>query len=288
MNTAIGIQGASRTPFAHLLKVWRGIRKLSQSELSMASGVSQRQVSFIESGRARPSHDTVLRLAEALDIPLRERNALLGAAGFAALYSHSALEDLSMSPVREALDLILENHEPNPALLLDRQTYVLSSNKAARRLFGRYGDMKSMLHNVCGNGAPNLLRLTFHPQGFRSHILNWMEAAPIILMRARRDATAGGDEALLSLLDEITAYPGIPSSWQAPAIQATGLPVFPLEFAVGEHNLRLFTMVCGFGWPQDVITEEIRVESFFPADADSSMLLRELASEPQPVDPSGR
>jgi transcriptional regulator with XRE-family HTH domain len=261
-------------PIAHLLKAWRGTRRLSQQELSLNSGVSQRQLSFIESGRARPGRDTVLQLAEALEVPLRERNTLLAAAGFAHVYEGSTLDDPAMAAVRKALDLLLRQHEPNPAVLIDRHTNVLGGNQAALRLFGRFVDLAALRSAAT---LPNLLRLSFDPRGLRPHILNWAEAAPVMLQRAQRDALARGDEAYLRLLDEISAYPGVPEQWRRPQMQAPGAPVLPLEYAVDGRRLRLFTMVSAFGWPQEVITEEVRVESFFAADEDSAQLLRELA-----------
>jgi transcriptional regulator with XRE-family HTH domain len=276
MSTTVRARSEMRPPIASLLKTWRTTRKLSQLELSMTAGISQRQLSFIESGRARPSRDTVLHLAEALDVPLRERNTLLQAAGFSALYRNSSLDDLSLSAVREALDLLLTRHEPNPALLVDRQANILSANEAARRVFGRYGDLESMLHN--GGGKPNLLRLSFHPDGLRPHILNWMEVAPIMLMRARQEALAGGNEALLHLLDEIMTYPGVAESCQRSQPRTIRSPTLTLDLRCRNERLRLFSMISSFGWPQDLLTDELRIESLFPADAESAKLLRDLAA----------
>lgn len=281
MNAALKEPSHSLPPFAHLLKAWRSLRKQSQLELSLASGVSQRQVSFIESGRARPNRDTVLQLLEALEVPLRDRNAMLTAAGFAHFYRHSELNDPSMSAIRDALDLLLTQHEPNPALLIDRQTNLLGGNGAAYRVFGQYGDVNAMVRDSCGDAQPNLLRLTFHPAGLRPHIVNWAQAAPIMLNRARREAVASGDEPFIRLLEEITAYPGIPEAWRKPEMHAPRQPAFPLEFANGESRLRLFSMISSFGWPQDVITDEIRVESFFPADPESARQLKALAEAGQ-------
>jgi transcriptional regulator with XRE-family HTH domain len=197
MGTPLRAFNDARPPIAHLLKGWRTTRKISQLELSLTAGISQRQLSFIESGRARPSRDTVLHLAEALEVPLRERNTLLQAAGFSALYPIRNLDDPLLAAVRDALNLLLERHEPNPALLVDRQTNFLSANRAARNVFGQYGDFEAMLRRCCGNGSANLLRLSFHPDGLRRHILNWTEVAPVMLMRARQEAVASGNEALL-------------------------------------------------------------------------------------------
>jgi transcriptional regulator with XRE-family HTH domain len=150
MGTPLPACSDARPPLAHLLKGWRTTRKISQLELSLSAGISQRQLSFIESGRARPSRDTVLHLAEALEVPLRERNTLLQAAGFSALYPIRNLDDPLLAAVRDALSLLLERHEPNPALLVDRQTNFLSANRAARNVFGRYGDPRRFSAGVAG------------------------------------------------------------------------------------------------------------------------------------------
>jgi transcriptional regulator with XRE-family HTH domain len=279
MSTSLSADHEARPPIAHLLKGWRTTRKISQLELSLTAGISQRQLSFIESGRARPSRETVLNLAEALEVPLRERNTLLQAAGFSGVYPNRPLDDPLLSAVREALNLLLMRHEPNPALLVDRQTNFLSANQAARRVFAQFGDLESMLRKCCGNGLPNLMRLTFHPDGLRPHILNWKEVAPTMLMRARQEAVASGNEALLYLLDEVAAYPGVAESCKgAHSNDTPAQPTLTLDLKWGDHRLRLFAMFSSFGWPQDLLTDELRIESFFPADADSSKLLNDLAA----------
>jgi transcriptional regulator with XRE-family HTH domain len=278
MSTPAPAYNDARPPIAHLLKGWRTTRKISQLELSLTAGISQRQLSFIESGRARPSRDTVLHLAEALEVPLRERNTLLQAAGFSAVYPIRNLDDPSLSAVRDALNLLLERHEPNPALLVDRQTNFLSANRAARCVFGRYGDFESMLRKCCGNGLPNLLRLSFHPDGLRPHILNWTEVAPIMLMHARQEAVASGNEALLKLLDEVLGYPGVADACHTLQRSAKTQPTLTLDLAWGAGRLRLFSMFSSFGWPQDLLTDELRIESFFPADAESARLLNDLSA----------
>ena len=278
MSTPLPACNDARPPIAHLLKGWRTTRKISQLELSLTAGISQRQLSFIESGRARPSRDTVLSLAEALEVPLRERNTLLQAAGFSAVYPMRNLDDPLLTAVRDALNLLLERHEPNPALLVDRQTNFLSANRAARLVFGRYGDLEEILRRCCGNGSPNLLRLSFHPDGLRPHILNWTEVAPVMLMRARQEGVASGNEALLKLLDEVMGYPGVADACHKTQRGAKAQPTLTLDLEWGERRLRLFSMFSSFGWPQDLLTDELRIESFFPADAESAKLLNDLAA----------
>jgi transcriptional regulator with XRE-family HTH domain len=267
----------ARPPFARLLKSWREARKCSQLDLALASRISQRHVSFMESGRARPSRDMVLQLSEALEIPLRERNTLLTAAGFAAMYRESDLNSPAMAPVREALQLMLDHSEPNPVSVVDRAWNVLMINRAMLRVFSLAGDPTKLWQRVCGDGPHNVLKMTFHPEGFRPFIVNFDQAAPVLLNRTRREAAACNSEPLLRLLDEILAYPGIPDAWKVPDWQAPPPPVLPLELARGELRLKLFSMITTFGTPQDITTDELRVESFFPADADTAQLLRKLA-----------
>ncbi len=268
----------NRPPFARLLKSWRDTRKCSQLDLALSSHISQRHVSFMESGRARPSREMVLQLSEALEIPLRERNTLLTAAGFAAMYRESDLNSPAMAPVREALKLMLEHQEPNPVSVVDREWNVLMINRAMLRVFSLAGDPAVMWERVCPGGPHNVLKMTFPPDGFRPYIVNFAEAAPVLLNRTRREAAASGNAKLLALLDEILAYPGIPEAWKAPDWQAPPPPVLPLELARGELRLKLFSMITTFGTPQDITTDELRVESFFPADEATAALLRKLAS----------
>jgi transcriptional regulator with XRE-family HTH domain len=277
MSTPAPLRETARPPFARLLKSWRETRKCSQLDLALASRISQRHVSFMESGRARPSRDMVLQLSEALEIPLRERNTLLTAAGFAAIYRETDLKSPAMAPVREALQLMLDHHEPNPVSVVDRAWNVLMINRAMLRVFSLAGEPTQLWQRVCGNGPHNVLKMTFHPEGFRPYIVNFAEIAPELLNRTRREAAASNNETLQRLLDEILSYPGIPEEWRAPTLELPPAPVLPLELAKGELKLKLFSMITTFGTPQDITTDEVRVESFFPADGQTAELLRKLA-----------
>jgi len=278
MSTPAPLRDAARPPFARLLKSWREARKCSQLELALASRISQRHVSFMESGRARPSREMVLQLSEALEIPLRERNTLLTAAGFAAMYRETDLKSPAMAPVQEALQLMLDHQEPNPASVVDRAWNVLMINRAMLRVFSLAGEPTQLWQRVCGSGPHNVLKMTFHPDGFRPYIANFAEIAPELLNRTRREAAASGSDALQQLLDEVLAYPGIPEAWRAPSLERPPAPVLPLELARGELRLRLFSMITTFGTPTDITTDELRVESFFPADAATAQLLKTLAA----------
>lgn len=266
-----------RPPFARALRRWRDRRRLSQLELAIRSGVSQRHLSFLELGRSSPSRDMVLRLGEALELPLRDCNSLLGLAGFAPGYRERGLEDPDMQPVREALRLMLDCHEPNPAMVVDRDWNVLMVNRAIQRLFGLFGDVDALWARSCGDGPRNALRAMFHPQGLRPLIRNWDTVAPVMLSRSRREAEADDNRELLAMLDELAGAAG-----GAPAAGAHDErphpPVVALELGTDEQSVSLFSVISTFGTPQDVTTDEVRVETFFPADDDTARLLRSNAN----------
>lgn len=263
--------------FGGLLRHWRASRRQSQLELALATDVSQRHVSFLESGRARPSRAMVMRLAEALDVPIRERNALLHAAGFSAAFSRSDLSAPAMAPVRDALRFMLDHHEPYPAIVVDREWNLVMTNTGLPRLFGLVGDLEEAVAATCGDGPANVYRLTFHPAGLRPYISNWSQVAPHLLQRLMRQATDTGSEASQALLEALLADPSLPRQWGGPAFDEPLEPVLPLELSVAGHALRLFSVISTFGTPQDVTTDELRVESFFPADETTARVLQDLA-----------
>jgi len=265
--------------FGHLLRHWRQHRRLSQLALSGRSGISQRHISFLETGRARPSRPTVLALADALDIPLRERNALLQRSGFAAVYGEGALDSRAMSLFREALQLALEHHEPYPALVLDGRWNMIMANQGALRFFGEFVDLGEAMTAI---GAPTefqMVRLCLHERGIRPAIVNWEELVYSFLQRARRALLVNpNDEALPVLIDEILATPGAPAAWRAPDWTTPPAPAVNMVLRAGSHTYSLFTMLAHFGAPRDVTLEELSIESFYPADAATRARLWELAS----------
>jgi transcriptional regulator with XRE-family HTH domain len=265
--------------FGQLLRSSRGARRLSQLKLAIEADVSQRHLSFLESGRALPSREMVLQLARALDLPLRERNRLLVSAGFAGVYSTRPLETADMQPVRAALELLLAHHAPYPAVVVDRAWNLFMANAVVPRVFGLVGDLDEIWRRVCGAGPHNVLALLFHPDGLQPFIRNFEEVAVPLLARTAREAI--DHPHVQSVLDEVLRYPTIPARWRAldPHLHASPLPVLPTEFAIGGHCLRLFSMMTTFGTPLDVTTDELRVESFFPADAASEAALRALAAD---------
>lgn len=269
MNTA-----TDHPPFGRLLREVRAARRLSQLDLSLQAEVSQRHLSFLESGRAQPSREMVLQLAQTLDLPLTEQNRLLLSAGFAGVYPQRPLAAADMQPVREALERMLKHHEPYPAMVVDRAWNLVMANSAVYRSLGLLGDIPAMAAKICGNGPLNILKLSFHPEGLRPHIVNFAEVAAPLLSRTAREALE--HPRVQAVLDEILRYPDIPPRWRNIELNAHPLPVIPTHFRVQGQDLRLFTMLSTFGTPQDVTTDELRLEMSFPADAASEQLLRAL------------
>ena len=247
-----------------LLRYWRDMRGVSQLDLSLEAGFSQRQISFIESGRSVPGRDTLLTLAQTLDVPLRERNALLLAAGYAPIYSEAPWNAQEMSSVVRALERVVRQHEPFPALVMDRDWNVLMSNDAAPRFFNCFIDMAAR------EGPRNMLHLIFDPRAMRPFVADWEEVARSLLQRVYRESVGHVVGANTKrLLDELLAYPDVPRDWKthygSSTSQAT-MPMIPLSFVSDGEVLRYFSMVTTVGTPQNVAAQELRVECMFPAD----------------------
>ena len=261
--------------FGPLLKRWRSARKMSQLDLAINAGVSQRHVSFLESGRAQPSKPMVMQLSEALEVPLRERNSLLQAAGFAPYYRRRGFDEDGMAPVREALTRTLQHHDPYPGVVIDRDYNVLMKNAAFDRMTALFGDPEALWQRVCPNGTPNLLRLTFHPQGARPFIRNFDEVGAYMLQRAWRESQQYDGETR-AFIEELRQDPSLPDNWHDPDPSAAMPPVLSLVLGQGEIEMRLFTMISVFGTPHDITTDEIRIETFFPGDAATEQLFSQL------------
>lgn len=276
MNQVAAREQASPSAFGQLLKEWRAQRKLSQLELALNCNVSQRHISFLESGRSQPSRAMVTQLSDALDISLRDCNTLLQAAGYRAVFLERDLGDADMAPVRQALNLILEHHNPYPAIVVDRHWNLLDANRATLSLFSLLGDMDALWKAV-GGSTPNIMRLTFHRAGLRPFIENWAELAPLMLQRLQREALADNSPVLQDLLQELQGDPEIPREWIRHNPSQRLAPVVPMALRVGDLSIRLFSMLTTFGTPQDISTDEMRVESFFPMDAETETHLQSLA-----------
>jgi transcriptional regulator with XRE-family HTH domain len=232
---------------------------MSQLTLSTEAGVTPRHVSFVESGRANPSREMVLTLARALDVPLRERNQMLLAAGYAPLYRETGLDAAEMSQVSAALEQMLAHHEPFPAVVMDRHWNVMRSNDAAASMFA------FLLDGADPADPPNVVRLMF--RSLRPHVANWDDTGEALIQRVHREAVGGiPDPETLRLLDEVLSLPGIPAAWRTPDFSAGTLPLLPVVFSKDGLRLSYFSMVTTVGTPQDITLQEIRVESFFPVD----------------------
>jgi transcriptional regulator with XRE-family HTH domain len=248
------------------------VRRKSQLELALDADVSQRHLSFVESGRANPSREMVLILANALDIPLRERNALLTAAGYAPIYRESYWDAPEMIQVRKALDYILNHQEPYPAIAMDRHWNVVITNEAASRFFGLFIDLSSE------DGPANIMRLMFQPKGLRPFIANWESVAEALIHRVHREAVGGApDEKTKKLLEEVLSYPDVPRRWRIPDLSISTIPFLPIAFRKDSLTLSFFSTVTTLGTPQDITSQEIRIECFFPADAATEQHAQSLA-----------
>jgi transcriptional regulator with XRE-family HTH domain len=263
MNTSVA------RSFGAALREWRRSRGMSQLDLALSAQSSARHLSFLENDRASPSRAMVLRLAEALDVPLRERNALLASAGFAAMFRETPLEAVAMREVRRALSLMLDQQEPYPALVIDRGWQVLMTNTACTRLM-------SLLDLAAGGQPLNLLRLMMHPAGLRSAIEDWEAGARMLLLQVRRELAAGNDAVLASLLEEVLGYPDV-AALEDRTPDARAMPVLPLTLSRDGLRLSWFTTITTFGTPQDVTMQELRVEMFYPADEATDRFARDLA-----------
>ena len=259
------------SPFGALLRQWRTRQGLSQLDLALSAEVSARHLSFVESGRASPSREMVLLLARALDIPLRECNRLLRAAGFVEIYRESDLGAPEMAAPRRALEFVLERHEPYPAVVVDATWQVLLANQAALRLIAWFVPPEALP----AGQQPNLLRLLFDPRAARPYVVNWDQVAGDLVQRVHREAVAGGPGSRAhEVLREVLDQPGVPASWRkADLLQ----PLSALECLVLERDglrLNLFSTIWTFGSPLDITFQELRVETFFAADDETDAALR--------------
>jgi transcriptional regulator with XRE-family HTH domain len=251
-----------------LLRHWREVRGSSQLTLSLDAGISQRHLSFIESGRSAPSRPTLTSIVHALDIPLRERNAVFLAAGYAPVYSEAAWNAKEMQGITRALDRMLRQHDPYPALVMDRYWNVQTTNESSPRFFGSFIDMAAR------TGPRNILHLIFDPDGMRPFVVDWETVARSLVQRVYRE-TIGRvlDERTRSLLDQIFAYPGVDPSWRLLGSVASvpHLPMIPIGFHKDGNVLNYFSMVTTVGAPQNVTAQELRIESLFPADEETEV-----------------
>jgi transcriptional regulator with XRE-family HTH domain len=257
----------NKRPFGDRLREWRQRRHLSQLELATDVEISARHLSFVETGRSQPSRGMVLKLAECLAVPLRERNALLVAAGFAPMYGALSLSDPAMSAARNAVELILQGHEPNPALLVDRHWNLVSANKAAQRFLAHIAP--ELLQPPV-----NVLRGTLHPDGFSRRIENLAQWRTHVLARLARDLELTADATLATLLTELRGYPGGEERADA---EPPGV-VVPMLVSSEAGTLSLFSTTTVFGTAVEVTLSELMLEAFYPADEFTKNALAQVAA----------
>jgi len=252
-----------------LLRDWRERRRMSQLDLALGAGVSARHVSFVETGRSRPSAEMVLQLAEELDVPLRDRNQLLLAAGYAPVYGQRGLDGPEMGPVRDALDQVLRGHEPYPAFVVDRHWGIVAGNRAVGLL--TEGAAPDLLEPPV-----NILRLALHPDGIAPRIVNFAQVRAHLLGSLEAQAVATGDPALAALHEELSALPAGPPSSQ----DASGEIAVPLRIRWRDSQLSFISTVTTFSRATDITVAELSIESFFPADQATAEALRDFTALP--------
>jgi transcriptional regulator with XRE-family HTH domain len=266
--------GRAASTFGRLLKQWRERRRLSQLALAVDAEISSRHLSFIETGRAQPSRDMVLLLSRVLEVPPRGRNDLLTAAGYAPVYRETGLEAPEMADVRRALDFMMRQQEPYPALVIDGHWNILMTNAGARRLMGLILDPGAV---AAVGGPPNAMRLFYHPRGMRPFIVNWEATAAGLIQWLHRDLARGiGDAETSRLLEELLSYPDVPRKWRTLDLDAAPVPFLGVELRRDKTHLTFFSTLTTLGVPYDITLHELRVECFFPADRESETLLRSL------------
>lgn len=262
-----GVPAAADHPLGDLLRQWRGARRMSQMDLALEAGISTRHLSYVETGKARPSRELVALLAGALDLPMRDRNALLVVAGYAPGYRETPLSDPQMALMRRAIEFILAQQEPYPAFVVSRHWDVLMANSGLARVFGWLRD------GVQPHG--NIMRQVFDPADMRPFVENWEEVAGDLISHLHHEAAT--DRTSRALLDEVLAYPDVPARWERRALGAAPLPLMTVTFRKGERRLTFFSTLTLFGASRDITLEELRVECMFPADDETAAFCRALA-----------
>ncbi|HSI01827.1 MAG TPA: helix-turn-helix domain-containing protein [Reyranella sp.] len=255
-----------------MLRQWRRRRGWSQLELAGRTEISQRHLSFLELARAAPSREMVLRLAETLDVPLRQHNALLIAAGFAPVWRETDLAAPELAELRAALDFMLAQQEPYPALVIDRHWKLLKANAGAMRL------VEFLVGPLAPGTAVNLADALVGPDVLRPYLLNWGEVVRYFLRSVEADAAADGRPESAALLARLHAYDGVREALKPTAGDGQSVPVLPMHFRKGDVSLKLFTTIATLGTPRDITAQELRIESFFPTDRATADILRGWAA----------
>lgn len=260
-------------PIGPLLREWRQRRRLSQLDLALEADISTRHLSFLETGRAQPSRDMLLHLADRLDVPLRDRNMLLVAAGFAPVFRERKLDDPALKAAREAIDLVLAGHAPYPALAIDRHWNLVAANEAVKHVLA--GTDASLL-----TPPINVLRLALHPQGLAPRTVNFAEWRTHLLDRLRKQIDVSADPTLIALMAELRALPtNVEAGYgkPLPAPHDYGGVVVPFKLQAPSGVLSFFSTTTIFGTPVDITLSELAIEAFYPADAATVEAMRKLA-----------
>ncbi|MDX8354513.1 helix-turn-helix transcriptional regulator [Cognatiyoonia sp. IB215182] len=260
--------------FGNLLRSWRSERRLSQADLANVIETPSRHVSFLETGRAKPSREMVTRLATALHVPLRDRNLLLRAAGFADLYAERHMSEEEMSMLRKAVLRLMTAHDPYPAFVVDRDWTVQDANASGRMMLA---PIAATFPFDDPENRPNMLDITFSPDGIRPFIVNWEDYARQAIQRIHREALGPAD--VRRALDRIGRHPDLPKDWWAFDVQYTLDPIFTVQLRNGDRRLNFFSVLASIAVPTAALAQELRVETLFPADQETEDILSTLGEE---------
>jgi transcriptional regulator with XRE-family HTH domain len=262
-----------RPKFGALLRQWRSVRRVSQLALAAEAQISSRHMSFLETGRAQPSREMVRRLAHVLDVPLADQNSMLVAAGYAPIYSESPLSAPEMEHVKRALDFILKQQEPYPAIVFDGEWNITGRNDAAKRVFSLFPIVSATGRKV----GWNAIRTVFHPEALRQYIVNWEEYAGSLMQTLHREVADGINVNAARLCDELLTYPDVPSRWKVPDPSSVVPPLLAMRLKRDQLSLAFFKTLSMLAVPRDITLQQLRIECFYPADAITEETARRLA-----------
>jgi len=262
-----------RPSFGSLLRHWRLARRVSQLRLAVDAEISGRHLSFLETGRAQPSREMVQLLTTALDVPLAEQNSFLVAAGYAPMYSQSSLAAPELERVKRALDFILKQQEPYPAIVFDGEWNITQRNDAAKRVFSLFPIVSPAGRKVGWNAILSV----FHPEALRPYIANWEEYAGVLVQSLHREAADGTNASAARLRDELLTYPDVPPRWKVPDPFSVVPPLLTMRLKKDDLSLAFFKTLTMFAVPRDITLQQLRIECFYPADTITEDTARRLS-----------
>jgi transcriptional regulator with XRE-family HTH domain len=260
-----------------LLRQWRNRRGVSQLTLGGNAEVSTRHISFVETGRAAPSREMIVQLSEALEIPLRDRNHILEAAGYAPLYRQTPIDDPALQDINQVIDLVLENQHPAGAIAIDWSWNLIKANRSMIAMTAFFADP-----SLLAEAPINVMRLLFAEGGLHHHVVNWETVGPIIIERIRREAEHAARLDAVRLLEGLLASPSVRSEWVEDPEDVSLPLLIPMQLAKDGVELKLFSTITTLGTPQDITLQELRIEAFYPMDAASRATLHRLCGDPEP------